>query len=157
MEYPPAPPGFEHLDMSDPKQALAWALSSMPSHQTGGQPVPIPPKTVPAWSEFLSALGLVYDPARQTLFPVVDQERAPLGWLAPVQWVTKEKYEEYEAKRAGKVADMEATLQKLNPGLAQQIADMTDPEKRDAMASQAVVIGDILAHIQQQHGGGQNG
>ncbi|MEV4155405.1 hypothetical protein AB0J48_20480 [Nocardia salmonicida] len=157
MEYPPAPPGFEHLDMSDPKQALAWALGAMPSHQPNGQPVPIPPKVVPSWSEFLTALGLVYDPSRQTLFPIVDEARAPLGWLAPVTWVTAEEYEQHEAKRAGKVADMEATLQKLNPGLAQQIADMTDPEKRDAMASQAVVISDILTHIQQQHGGGQDG
>lgn len=153
MDYPPAPPGFEHLDMSDPQQALAWALGSMPSHQAQGQPVPIPPKVVPSWSEFLTALGLVYDPDRQTLYPIVDHERAPMGWLAPVRWVTRKEYEEHEAKRAGKTADLEATLQRLNPDLAQRIADMTDPEKRDAMAAQAVVIGEVLAHIKQQHGG----
>ncbi|MFF0546956.1 hypothetical protein ACFYTF_29380 [Nocardia thailandica] len=154
-EVPPAPIGFEHLDMTDPKQRLAWALGSMPSHQPSGQPVPIPPKVVPEWSEFLDALGLVYDPTRQRLFPIVDDTRVQMGWLAPVQWVTRQKYEEYEAARAGKVADMKAALQRMDPGLAQRIADMTDVQKREEMAAQAVKIGEVFARIQQQHGNGR--
>ena len=156
MATPPPPPGFEHLDMSDPQQALAWALGSMPSHQPGGQPVGIPPKVVPAWSDFLTKLGLVYDPSRQVLFPVVDDKPNPMGWLSPVQWVSREEYDKHEAARAGRVADMEAALQRMDPGLAQRIADMTDPEKRDAMAAQAVAIGDVLSRIQQQHGNGRD-
>ncbi|RJO74178.1 DUF2744 domain-containing protein [Nocardia panacis] len=149
-----APVGFEGIDMSDPYQALAWALGSMPSHQTGGIPVPIPPKVVPAWSKFLTDLGLEYNPAKQRLFPITSAN-PDMGWLSPVQWVNREEYDRHQAEKQAKAdgIDLEQMLATFNPGLAQRIADMTDVEKRDAMAAQAHKFASTFDQIQRLRSG----
>lgn len=143
------PVGFDTVNMGDPRQHLAWAMSSMPSHN-GGQPIAIPPKAIPEWSKMLYALGFRHHPDEQTLFPVAS-EQPGMGWLSPVQWVSREEYDKHEANRAAKAEglDLNNVLAAVNPDLAQRLADMSDLQKRDAMAAEAARLGNLVGRMQE--------
>lgn len=143
------PEGFETVDMTDPRQHLAWALGSMPSHTPGGHAVAIPPMVVPEWSKQLHALGFRHDPDQQTLFPIAG-EQPGMGWMSPIQWVSREKYDEHlAAKEPAKDVDLNSLLAAVDPDLAQKIAAMSDVEKREAMAEQAAKIPGVIEGLAQ--------
>lgn len=150
------PEGFDGIDMEDPRQHFAWALGSMPSHQAGGMPVPIPPKIVPDWSEFLHKLGFRHHPDEQTLFPITG-EQTGMGWLAPIRFVGRDEYDKHVAAREGKLADLAAAAEKINPGLAAQIAAMSDPEKRAAMAAEGAKLNRLFTEMQNLQKGNADG
>ncbi len=147
------PTGFDGIDMDDPSQHLAWALGSMPSHQPGGIPVPIPPKSVPVWSKLLYDLGFRHHPDEQRLFPVASQHPG-LGWLSPITWVERAEYDQRTAETAEKAENLRRAVAD-NPDMAAMFAAMADPEKRAQLAQQAHDLHGRIQQIQQEHGGTQ--
>jgi hypothetical protein len=146
------PEGFPGIDMDDPTQHFAWAIGAMPSHQAGGMPVPIPPKIVPDWSKFLYDLGFRHHPEEQTLFPITG-EQTHMAWLMPVRFVSREEYDKHVAAREGKLADLAAAAEAMNPGLAEQVAAMSDPERRAAMAAEGAKLGRLFEQMQNMQKG----
>ncbi|WP_029899519.1 hypothetical protein [Nocardia brasiliensis] len=143
-------------DGGDQLTMLMALLDAFPGQ--AGNPdvlVPIHPRVRQAWAQALINRGVVVVPDLMTEMPVGTGEHPEAAaWLQPQQWVKREEYEQQAAARAEaapastpeqQYTQAEQMLRAVKPSLADQIAAMTDPEQRAAMAAQ--LEKDIPRHI----------
>lgn len=130
----------ETADMSDPRQHFAWAIPSFPAPNKDMGDVPVPTPVRPELSQRWWDLGFRHHADLQTKW-FVPGDHPEAGYLNVPELVEREKYDAYHAKHADPDAEAgkwqataEALLGRLDPKLAQRIADMT-PEQRAAAAA----------------------
>lgn len=146
------PVGFHGIDMSDPQQRLAWALTSMPSQIENGLWVPIPTKAIPAWSAHLDWLGVDFNPERQRGFPIPSAQPG-MGWMSPMTWVDRDEYDKYlETKKTPSATDpmaqIEALMASFDPALAARLKAMSPEQLREYIASQESAFQGAMAQMQ---------
>lgn len=126
-------------DMDDSAQHFAWALGSLPSPNPEMGAVPLPPVARPLLSRLLWEFGFRHDETKQTKW-LIPGDHPEGGYLNVPKIVDRAEYDEWLAAHANPDAEAEkwrATaemlLGRLDPKLAQRIADMT-PEQKAAAA-----------------------
>ncbi|MFI6215627.1 hypothetical protein ACIBCD_26850 [Nocardia brasiliensis] len=142
-------------DGGDQLTMLMALLDAFPGQ--AGNPdvlVPIHPRVRQAWAQALINRGIVVVPELMTELPVGTGEHPEAGWLQPQQWVKRAEYEQQLAAQAEvappstpdqQYAQAEQMLRAVKPALADQIAAMSDPEQRAAMAAR--LKAEIPGHI----------
>lgn len=133
-----APITQDNADMNDPRQHVAWALTSFPSPNPEMGSVPIPPPVPMDLSELLFDLGFRHNPELQRKW-FIPGDHPEGGYLNVPKVVTREQHDEWLAQHAdpdGEAEKWRATaevlLGKLDPKMAQRIADMTPEQKAQA-------------------------
>ncbi|MEV0367502.1 hypothetical protein [Nocardia fusca] len=141
-------------DDADQLTMISAVLDAFPGQ--AGSPdiqVPIHPRVRQAWAKALIQRGLVLVPDLMQELPVADGSHPEAGYLQPMTWMKREDYEAQAAQATAAPADPNAPdpaeqqkrqaediLRAVKPSLADQIAAMSDPEKRAAMAAMAEQI-----------------
>lgn len=130
----------ETADMSDPSQHFAWAVPSFPAPNKDMGDVPVPASVRPELSQRLWDLGFRHVADLQTKW-FIPGDHPEGGWLNIPELVDRAKYDAHREKNTNPdgaaeqwQATAEALLGRLDPKLAQRIADMT-PEQRAAAAA----------------------
>ncbi|MFR9767047.1 hypothetical protein [Nocardia sp. SC052] len=154
---------FDHptfRDDADQEAMLTALLDAFPGQS--GNPdvlVPIHPSVRQAWARTLIRRGVVVVPELMKELPVPTGEHPEAGWLQPMEWMSREKYEEHRAAQAAEAEQAAAPtdpdeqreqqarqmLAAVKPSLLAQIDALTDPEQRAAMAAR--LEKNIPAHI----------
>lgn len=143
----------DSADMDDPAQHVAWALGSLPSANPEMGSVPFPPVARPLLSQLLWDLGFRHDPTKQTRW-LIPGDHPEAGYLNVPKVVDRCEYDEWVAAHSDPDAEAEkwrATaemlLGRLDPKLAQRIADMTPDQKEQAVDVQRKNLPPALARL----------
>lgn len=136
-------------DDADQLTMISAVLDAFPGQ--AGSPdvqVPIHPRVRQAWAKALIQRGLVLVPELMQELPVATGAHPEAGYLQPMEWVKRADYEAHAAQATAAPASTpeqqkrqaEDILRVVKPGMAEQIAAMSDPEKRAEMARMAEQI-----------------
>lgn len=129
-------------DMNDPAQHFAWALGALPSPNPEMGSVPFPPVARPLLSQLLWDLGFRHDETKQVKW-LIPGDHPEGGYLNVPKIVDRCEFDEWLAAHSdpdGEAEKWRATaemlLGRLDPKLAQRIADMTPEQKAQAVEVQ---------------------